>query len=100
MLKCVPHVQHDYLSSFNQSDHFFRRFRCRGRRLCLSSLLSSFENGLSPTKCKGGSFFLGYYGLQKKLPLIRYVALLIFIVSSIGTMIEIGLMTLRLEVII
>ena len=22
-LKCVPHVQHDYFSSFNQSDHCF-----------------------------------------------------------------------------
>ena len=23
LLKCVPHVQHDYFSSFNQSDHCF-----------------------------------------------------------------------------
>ena len=23
VLKCVPHVQHDYFSSFNQSDHCF-----------------------------------------------------------------------------
>ena len=23
VLKCVPHVRHDYLSSFNQSDHLF-----------------------------------------------------------------------------
>ena len=23
VLKCVPHVQHDYFSSFHQSDHFF-----------------------------------------------------------------------------
>ena len=23
MIKCVPHVQHDCFSSFNQSDHFF-----------------------------------------------------------------------------
>ena len=22
-LKCVPHVQHDYFSSFNQSEHYF-----------------------------------------------------------------------------
>ena len=22
-LKCVPHMQHDYFSSFNQSDHFY-----------------------------------------------------------------------------
>ena len=23
MIKCAPHVQHDYFSSFNQSDHCF-----------------------------------------------------------------------------
>ena len=23
MIKCVPHVQHDYFSSLNQSDHCF-----------------------------------------------------------------------------
>ena len=23
VLKCVPHVQHDYFSAFNQSDHCF-----------------------------------------------------------------------------
>ena len=23
VLKCVPHAQHDYFSSFNQSDHYF-----------------------------------------------------------------------------
>ena len=23
MIKCVPHMQHDYFSSFNQSDHCF-----------------------------------------------------------------------------
>ena len=23
VLKCVPHVQNDYFSSFNQSDHYF-----------------------------------------------------------------------------
>ena len=54
-LKCVPHVQHDYFPSFNQSDHCFLalslplpssllklpifkwRFRCRCRRCCLNS---------------------------------------------------------------
>jgi len=35
-LKCVSHVQHDYFSSFNQSDHClleFIRFPCRSCNL-------------------------------------------------------------------
>ena len=39
--KCEPHVQHDYFSSFNQSDqcHFWRwRCSCRCSRQCLISL--------------------------------------------------------------
>ena len=39
VLQCVPHVQHDYFSSFNQSDYCFWRRRCLCRRPCLSSLI-------------------------------------------------------------
>ena len=40
LLKCVPHVQHDYFSPFNQSDRsFLARRRCCCRRAFLSSLL-------------------------------------------------------------
>ena len=38
-LKCVPHVQHDYFSSFNQSDHCFLASSLCSHRLCLSSLM-------------------------------------------------------------
>ena len=34
----LQHMQHDYFSSFNQSDHCFWRRRCRCLRPCLSSL--------------------------------------------------------------
>ena len=37
-LKCVPHVQHNYFSIFNQSDHWFLGCRCRSGCPCLSSL--------------------------------------------------------------
>ena len=45
LLKCVPHVQYYYFSSFNQSDHCFRAClrRCRRGR-CLNSLVLGAEN--------------------------------------------------------
>ena len=54
MLKCVPHVQHDYVSSFNQSDHCF----------LVSSLpkslhkLSSCEVLTTTPACSSNSFIL------------------------------------------
>ena len=38
VLKCVPHVQHDYFSSFNQSDHCFLASSLPFPCPCLSSL--------------------------------------------------------------
>ena len=38
VLKCVPHVQHDYFSSFNQSHHCF-----------LASSLLKFPTSVGPT---------------------------------------------------
>ena len=39
VLKYVPHVQHDYWSSFNQSNHWFMAFisHCNCRRTCSSN---------------------------------------------------------------
>ena len=42
VLKCLPHVQHDYFSSFNQSDHCFL-----ASSLLLTSSLLKFPNGQS-----------------------------------------------------
>ena len=47
---CVPHVQHDYVSSFNQSDHCF---------LGLSLLLPSSSLKLSNARFKGRSLRRG-----------------------------------------
>ena len=53
MLKCVPHAQHDYFSSFNQSDHFFLELLL----LLPSSLLKlSIENG-TKRLCKTAKWF-------------------------------------------
>ena len=42
-LKCVPHVQHDYFSSFNQSEHCFL-----ASSLPLPSSLLKPPKGLAP----------------------------------------------------
>ena len=43
-LKCVPPVQHDYFSSFNQSRHYLL---CRCRRLCLKLSVINYSSPLS-----------------------------------------------------
>ena len=53
VLKCVPHAQHDYFSSFSQSDHFFLELLL----LLPSSLLKlPIENG-TIRLCKTAKWF-------------------------------------------
>ena len=75
--KSLPHVQHDYISSFNQSNHWFNLWRCCCccLRLYLNSLISdntsvacisafSHLNGLCRSKVREfnvGAMFIEEY---------------------------------------
>ena len=52
-LKSVPHVQHDYLSSFNKTNQSFPRYRCRCCRHFLrpGQVLAMFQRNLLQHCC-------------------------------------------------
>ena len=52
MLKCVPHVQHDYFSSFNQSDHCFLALSLPLPSSLVKLSVDSFRTAVKCTKIK------------------------------------------------
>ena len=67
LLKCVPHVQHDYCSSFNQSDHCFLVLLLPSSLLKLPRDLwfTDFRHNIFPCSIPSSSFSLFFFsGLE------------------------------------